>query len=154
VVATFCWIQGNHLGRAVIGTKQITMSQLVMPGSTPQYVFLSVVLNEKNKKITPQRSYVLVRRNQLRMAKILRRSQCLPCASFNPRPTSTALSYPFKHQLFALPDINIAVFRRFAQATPIGPSHGMLHYTFSHDPLLLEALLALCLNRWIDWRGM
>ena len=57
-------------------------------------------------------------------------------------------------QLFAIPNRRIAIFRRYAQATPIGPSHGMLQYTFSHDLLLLEALLALCLNRWIDMRGI
>lgn len=58
------------------------------------------------------------------------------------------------YDLYAAPNKHIAAFRRYAQATPVGPSHGVLHYTFSHDILLLEALLALCLNRWIDWRGM
>ncbi|KAL4266003.1 DUF6593 domain-containing protein [Pleurotus pulmonarius] len=35
-----------------------------------------------------------------------------------------------------------------------GPAHGILQYTFSHDLLLLESLLALSLNRWIDIHGM
>jgi hypothetical protein len=36
VVALFDWTPGNHFGRAVIGAKQIPMSQLVLPGSVPK----------------------------------------------------------------------------------------------------------------------
>jgi len=61
---------------------------------------------------------------------------------------------PNSYDLFTAPNTRIAIFRRFAQLTPVGPSHGVLQYAFSHDLLLLEALLALCFNRWIDWRGM
>jgi hypothetical protein len=46
--------------------------------------------------------------------------------------------------------VKIAFFQRFSQQTPIGPSHATLEYYFSHDLLLLEALLALNLNRWLD----
>jgi len=45
----------------------------------------------------------------------------------------------------------IAVYCRYAQATPIGPSHGTLEYSFTDELFLLEALLALNLNRWLDW---
>jgi len=48
----------------------------------------------------------------------------------------------------------IAIFRRFPQPTPVGPSHGYVQYTFKNDLLLIEALIALSLNRWLDWRGM
>lgn len=45
----------------------------------------------------------------------------------------------------------IAVYRKFSQATPIGPSHGTLEYNFTDGLFLLQALLALNLNRWLDW---
>ncbi|KAJ8597905.1 hypothetical protein M405DRAFT_2050 [Rhizopogon salebrosus TDB-379] len=57
---------------------------------------------------------------------------------------------PRSYELFAAPNVKIAFFQRFSQQTPIGPSHGTLEYYFSHDLLLLEALLALNLNRWLD----
>ncbi|OAX39193.1 hypothetical protein K503DRAFT_104550 [Rhizopogon vinicolor AM-OR11-026] len=60
-------------------------------------------------------------------------------------------SDPRSYELFAAPNMKIAFFRWFSQQTPIGPSHGTLEYSFSHDLLLLEALLALNLNRWLDW---
>lgn len=50
--------------------------------------------------------------------------------------------------------MKIAVFRLCAQATAIGPSHGLLQYTFTQEVLLMEALVALCINRWIDRYGM
>jgi len=60
---------------------------------------------------------------------------------------------PSSYELYFLTThTRIAVFRRIAQMTPIGPSHGMLRYTFNHDILLLESLLALCLNRCLDWQ--
>ncbi|KAH8117516.1 hypothetical protein DFH11DRAFT_1687498 [Phellopilus nigrolimitatus] len=39
-------------------------------------------------------------------------------------------------------------------ATPVGPSHAFLQYTFAQPALLLEALLALSVNRWIDANTM
>jgi len=48
----------------------------------------------------------------------------------------------------------IATYRRYDQATPVGPSYAFMSYLFDNDPLLLEALVALCINRWIDWQGM
>lgn len=48
----------------------------------------------------------------------------------------------------------IAVFRRYAQVTVVGPSHAMLQYTFDSWDLLVDALLALCVNRWIDKHGV
>lgn len=49
----------------------------------------------------------------------------------------------------------IARFSRFAQpqSTPIGPAHALLQCRFDDDNLLLEASLALCLNRWVDLHG-
>jgi hypothetical protein len=29
----------------------------------------------------------------------------------------------------------------------------LLQYSFNHDSLLIEALVALCVNRWIDLHG-
>ncbi|KAH6918998.1 hypothetical protein BKA70DRAFT_37586 [Coprinopsis sp. MPI-PUGE-AT-0042] len=61
---------------------------------------------------------------------------------------------PTSYDLFASANHRIAVFRRYAHATPIGPSHGLCQYTFVDEPLLVDALLALCINRWIDIHGV
>ncbi|KAJ4000054.1 hypothetical protein F5050DRAFT_693989 [Lentinula boryana] len=59
------------------------------------------------------------------------------------------------YDLFLLPnDIRIAAFRKMNTQTVVGPSHALLQYQFAHDPLLLEALLSLCLFRWIDLHGL
>lgn len=36
----------------------------------------------------------------------------------------------------------------------LGRAYAYLKYTFHEEPLLRDALVALCLNRWIDWQGM
>jgi hypothetical protein len=77
--------------------------------------------------------------------------------SYDVRLSSSPVSGPVAHfglQLYTEPDRRIAIFRRFVQLTPVGPSHAVLQYAFNNDLLLLEALLALCLNRWIDWCGI
>ncbi|EAU88231.2 hypothetical protein CC1G_03903 [Coprinopsis cinerea okayama7 len=61
---------------------------------------------------------------------------------------------PTSYDLYSAANIRIAVFRRYAQATVVGPSHGLFQYTFINDPLLVDALLALCINRWIDLHGL
>lgn len=58
------------------------------------------------------------------------------------------------YDLYMAPNIRIALFRKYNQSTAIGPSHGLIQYTFSNDVLLIEALLALLLNRWIDMNGI
>jgi len=58
------------------------------------------------------------------------------------------------YDLYFTPNIKIATFRRFAQHTPIGPSHGHLRYTFHDDRFLLRVLVSLCLNRWMEWHEM
>ncbi|KAF9246120.1 hypothetical protein BU15DRAFT_40109 [Melanogaster broomeanus] len=56
------------------------------------------------------------------------------------------------YELYAAPNTPpIAVYSQFPQETPIGPSHGILEYNFVDALFLLEALLALNLNRWLDW---
>lgn len=63
-------------------------------------------------------------------------------------------------QLFIVPNnIRIAAFRRLEQMieTVVGPAVGLLQTTASlanNELLLLEALLSLCLFRWIDLHGM
>ncbi|KAJ7582847.1 hypothetical protein C8J56DRAFT_233173 [Mycena floridula] len=64
------------------------------------------------------------------------------------------LNSPSSYDLYAAPNIRIAAFRPYVSSTPVGPSHGLLQYRFQHDLLLIECLLALCLNRWIDLHGM
>ncbi|KAF9069825.1 hypothetical protein BDP27DRAFT_1324662 [Rhodocollybia butyracea] len=59
------------------------------------------------------------------------------------------------YDLFLLPNnAQIAAFRRMNTQTVVGPSHALLQYQFTNDHLLLEALLSLCLFRWIDRHGM
>ncbi|KAF9477379.1 hypothetical protein BDN70DRAFT_881284 [Pholiota conissans] len=61
---------------------------------------------------------------------------------------------PTSYDLYAAQNSRIACFRRFTQSTVIGPSHALLQYTFTSDWLLIEALVALCVNRWIDLHGV
>ncbi|KAF8959076.1 hypothetical protein BDZ97DRAFT_1906324 [Flammula alnicola] len=61
---------------------------------------------------------------------------------------------PTSYDLYASQNMRIACFRRFTHATVIGPSHALLQYTFTQDWLLIEALVALCVNRWIDVHGV
>jgi len=117
VVASFEWSPGNHLGSATIGTRQLPMSHLVLPGSANN-----------------ARSFVSADGKRFEW----RQCRDNPCS----------------YDLYAVPNIRIAAFRRYAQPTVVGPSHGLLQYTFNHDALLVESLLALCLNRWIDLHGI
>ncbi|KIJ16741.1 hypothetical protein PAXINDRAFT_74392, partial [Paxillus involutus ATCC 200175] len=58
---------------------------------------------------------------------------------------------PISYELYATPNTQpIAVYHQFSQATPIGPTHGTLEYNFTEWLFLLEALLALNINRWLD----
>ncbi|KAF9566340.1 hypothetical protein CPC08DRAFT_682742 [Agrocybe pediades] len=58
------------------------------------------------------------------------------------------------YDLFSSHNVRLAAFRRFTQPTAIGPSHAILQYTFLHDTLLMEALVALCVVRWVDIHGV
>ncbi|OBZ75878.1 hypothetical protein A0H81_04773 [Grifola frondosa] len=58
------------------------------------------------------------------------------------------------YDLYAGPTTQIAKFRRIEKQTPVGRSHALLEYSFDDEELLLDCLLALCLNRWIAWRGL
>lgn len=53
-------------------------------------------------------------------------------------------------QLYAAQTGRIAAFRRCITSTVVGPSHGLLQYKFSHQQLLVESLVSLCINRWMD----
>ncbi|KAF9792888.1 hypothetical protein BJ322DRAFT_997340 [Thelephora terrestris] len=44
----------------------------------------------------------------------------------------------------------IATYRRRHQDTPIGPSYAYMSYLFDNEHFLLESLIALCLNKWLD----
>lgn len=62
-------------------------------------------------------------------------------------------------QLFTAPaGARIAGFRRFPQprtmATVTGTLYGSVQHVIEDDELMLYALLALCVNRWIDMNGM
>ena len=57
---------------------------------------------------------------------------------------------PNSYELIAAPGHQIGIFRRFDQETPVGPSWGTFQYIFTDPMLLLESLMALNLNRWLD----
>jgi len=63
---------------------------------------------------------------------------------------------PTSYDLYSGPAVRIAAFRRYSQEiqTAVGPSHAILQYTFTQELLLVEALLALCVNRCIDLYGI
>ncbi|KAH7889254.1 hypothetical protein F5I97DRAFT_1934201 [Phlebopus sp. FC_14] len=62
-------------------------------------------------------------------------------------PQSYELFHAYAHNTMP-----IAVFRKFAQETPspLGPLLGKLEYGFADAPFLLEVILTLSLNRWLD----
>ena len=57
-------------------------------------------------------------------------------------------------QLYAAhePDTLIGLFRmhRPPEVLTVGNNYATFFFVFLHEPLLLRALLALCLNRWLD----
>jgi len=57
------------------------------------------------------------------------------------------------YDLFSSPETQIASFRRGQLQTPVGPAWACMQYRFDNDILLLESLLALSLNQWMDKRG-
>lgn len=59
---------------------------------------------------------------------------------------------PTSYELWAGPNLNvqIAAFHKFDHSTPVGMSHATLQYCFANGLLLLEALVTLNLNRWLD----
>lgn len=72
------------------------------------------------------------------------------CYAFGHRPSHCP--YTCACQLYPGPNTSpIAVYRHFPQASPIGPTHGTLEYNFTDGLFLLQMLLALNLNRWLDW---
>ncbi|KAJ3896566.1 hypothetical protein GG344DRAFT_36579 [Lentinula edodes] len=118
LIASLEWSPGNRLGMVNIGTRQLLMSQLVLPGSSSQSVAYSS---------SDGRTYEWRR--------------CYPDTS--------------GYDLFLLPNnMRIAAFRKMNAQTVVGPSHALLQYQFVHDPLLLEALLSLCIFRWTDLHGL
>lgn len=60
-------------------------------------------------------------------------------------------------QLYAAdgPDVCIGLFRRHnpPEELAVGDSYATFFFSFLHPPLLLNALLALSLNRWLDFQG-
>ncbi|RDX52685.1 hypothetical protein OH76DRAFT_118499 [Lentinus brumalis] len=65
---------------------------------------------------------------------------------------------PYAYELMSLSSettARIATYDPTPREVPkVGRAYAYLKYTFQEEPLLRDALVALCLNRWIDWRGM
>ncbi|EMD34454.1 hypothetical protein CERSUDRAFT_158940 [Gelatoporia subvermispora B] len=57
------------------------------------------------------------------------------------------------YDLYLVPDHRVATFRRVNQQTPVGPSYALMEYVIDNEALLLESLVALCINRWVDMRA-
>lgn len=57
---------------------------------------------------------------------------------------------PTSYELWAGPNAQIAIFHKFQHSTPVGMSHATLQYCFTDGLLLIEALVTLNLNRWLD----
>jgi len=116
VCAKLEWTPGNNnLGSAMVGSREMPMSHLVLTGSCQgARSFLSSDGLEFEWRRDPDT--------------------------------------PSSYDLYAGSDKPIAVFRRFPQPQPtaIGPAHGLFQYSFNRDNLLIESLVALCINRWID----
>jgi hypothetical protein len=59
-------------------------------------------------------------------------------------------------QLYAAdePDVRIGLFRKYnpPEELTIGDNYATFFFYFLHAPLLLNALLALSLNRWLDFQ--
>ncbi|KAL1947416.1 hypothetical protein VTO73DRAFT_14377 [Trametes versicolor] len=64
--------------------------------------------------------------------------------------------HPYGYELFSLePESRIGRYDPTPRELPkIGRAYALLEYGFHEENLIRDALLALCLNRWIDWRGM
>jgi len=60
--------------------------------------------------------------------------------------------YKDAYDLYLTPQTIIAKFRLEHEDTPVGPCYAYLQFCFDNDLLLLEAMLALCVNRWMDSR--
>jgi len=116
VVALFDWTMSTHFGLATINSRQLPMSQLVMPGTVPRSrVFVSSSGERYEWRSTADReiSYTLYKGSSEKLATF--------CYSSSP--------------------------------SPVGPTHAFMRYIFQNEALLLEALLALALNRWLDSQG-
>ncbi|KZP20774.1 hypothetical protein FIBSPDRAFT_528926 [Athelia psychrophila] len=57
---------------------------------------------------------------------------------------------PRAYDLFLMPDALLGKFRHEYEDTPVGPSFAYLQFCFDHQRLLLESMLSLCINRWLD----
>lgn len=58
---------------------------------------------------------------------------------------------PESYDLFTVQgNQRIATYRRRPQTTPIGHSYAFMSYLFDNEVFLLESLIALCLNKWLD----
>ncbi|OCH90288.1 hypothetical protein OBBRIDRAFT_606944 [Obba rivulosa] len=59
---------------------------------------------------------------------------------------------PEAYDLYLAPDYRMGTFRRVNSTTPVGNSYAFMEHIIDNEALLLESLVALCINRWIDAR--
>ncbi|KAI8999010.1 hypothetical protein BD414DRAFT_141584 [Trametes punicea] len=173
VVAFLDWALAVHLGSVIKGADREPMTDLVLPGSTETLVPPSphpTSVQSRETLMTPihlrARSFVSGRdgKEKFEWRRVGDKhpygyevgSVFAPRErrSFSRTLTNLVMSSPT--QLFSLdPESRIARYDPTPRELPkIGRAYALLEYGFHEENLIRDALLALCLNRWIDWRGM
>ncbi|KAF9533439.1 hypothetical protein CPB83DRAFT_845262 [Crepidotus variabilis] len=104
---------------------------------------------------------VTIGSRELHMSNLVSPGSCIGARAFVSADGSTFewrrdRENPASYDLYAHSNRPIGAFRRFpkTKSTAVGPSHAHFQYSFNHDLLLTEALVALCINRWIDLHGV
>ncbi|KAF8843622.1 hypothetical protein BDN67DRAFT_139349 [Paxillus ammoniavirescens] len=137
-VAAFDWgADGTSLGVVTIGDREFPMALLVMSSPVPRYY------------PADHPTFFRDSAHRFHFLSSARRFQAANGGFYDWRRVSRN---PNSYELYAAPNTQpIAVYHQFSQVTPIGPTHGTLEYNFTEWLFLLEALLALNINRWLDW---
>ncbi|KAI0747643.1 hypothetical protein C8Q80DRAFT_1315892 [Daedaleopsis nitida] len=123
-VAHLDWAMGVHLGAVIRGSDRTPMADFVSRGST----------NTARRFKTSANG-----REQFEWRRL-------------------GSQHPYAYELISItPETTarIATYDPTPREVPkMGRAYAYLKFTFHEDVLLRDALVALCLNRWIDWRGM
>ncbi|KAI0318346.1 hypothetical protein OF83DRAFT_33924 [Amylostereum chailletii] len=60
---------------------------------------------------------------------------------------------PGSYDLSTASGVRIGMYRTRREMSPIGEIYATFYYNFLHEPLFLDAMLSLCINRWMDRIG-
>ncbi|KAI1788494.1 hypothetical protein LXA43DRAFT_640871 [Ganoderma leucocontextum] len=126
IVAYLDWAMSNHLGSVVQGTERIPMADFVSRGSIDTAREFKTTANMNAREAFEWR----------RLGN--RQPHAYELLSITPEATARIATYDPTPK----------------EVPKMGRAYAYLRYTFREDTLLRDSLLALCLNRWIDWQGM